>query len=194
MLVLGACSAAATVPSTSDASLPLVVTNQGGSLEGHTPRGFAGTGTGLFAGDNLSPGFPEGAGVQFFLTFELPGSVPAASSVLLASDALVVQGSPFDDLGSLSAEVVAYESFGPQLFDAPALSDATPCIRTGDARLECDLSATVGPLLMEGVATVQVRLKFAQPADNDGKPDLAMFFRSDSNTNEPALFTLTITP
>ena len=72
MLVLGACSTATTVPSTGDASLPLVVTNQGGSLEGHTPRGFAGTGTGLFAGDNLNPAFPEGDGVQFLLTFELP--------------------------------------------------------------------------------------------------------------------------
>ncbi len=36
------------------AALPLQIQNQGGSMEGHTPRGFAGSGTGLFAGDNLN--------------------------------------------------------------------------------------------------------------------------------------------
>lgn len=30
-------------------------------------------GTGLFAGDNLNPGFPNGDGVQIFLTFDLRG-------------------------------------------------------------------------------------------------------------------------
>jgi hypothetical protein len=47
-------------------------------------------------------------------------------------------------------------------------------------------------LLTGGDTVVQLRLKFERPADLDGQQDLAMFFRSDSNTNQPGLFTLTI--
>ena len=55
---------------TASASLPASIENQGGSLEGHTPRGFAGMGTGLFVGDNLNPGFPNDDGVQTWLTVD----------------------------------------------------------------------------------------------------------------------------
>lgn len=51
----------------------IILENQGGNMEGHTPRGFQGMGTGLFTGDNLNPNFPEGDGVQLFLTFDLSG-------------------------------------------------------------------------------------------------------------------------
>ena len=51
----------------------ILLQNQGGSMEGHTPRGFRGMGTGLFAGDNLNQRFPDGDGVQLFLTFDLNG-------------------------------------------------------------------------------------------------------------------------
>ena len=57
-------------------AVTVVVPNQGGNMEGHTPRGFRGMGTGLFTGDNLNPRFPEGDGVQIFLTFDL-SMVPA---------------------------------------------------------------------------------------------------------------------
>ena len=50
--------------------------NHGGATEGHTPRGFSGMGTGLFAGDNLNRNFPEGDGVQIFLSFDLSGLSP----------------------------------------------------------------------------------------------------------------------
>lgn len=58
----------------------IVINNQGGNMEGHTPRGFQGMGVGLFAGDNLNPGFSNNDGVQFFLTFDL-GSIPSGASV-----------------------------------------------------------------------------------------------------------------
>lgn len=42
------------IETTEQSTLPIVVANHGGSFEGHTPRGFPGSGTGLFAGDNLN--------------------------------------------------------------------------------------------------------------------------------------------
>lgn len=40
---------------------------------------LVGMGTGLFAGDDLNPGFPPGDGVQIFLTFELPEELESPS-------------------------------------------------------------------------------------------------------------------
>ena len=40
-----------------------------GDMEGHTPRGFQGQGTGLFIGDNLNPNFPDGDGVHAYISF-----------------------------------------------------------------------------------------------------------------------------
>jgi len=191
LLILTACSSSAVTTSGGE-SAPIVVPNNGGSLEGHTPRGFAGMGTGLFAGDNLNSNFPEGDGVQIFLTFELPEPASGATSVVVASDALEVRGSPFADLGTLSAEVVSYDAFRPDLFDTPALSGPAACTRIGTNGLECDVGDIVLPLLADGATVVQLRLKFEHLADNDGVPDLAMFFRSDSNTNEPGVITLAI--
>ena len=57
---------------------PLLLENNGTSaFEGHTPRGFQGMGTGLFVGDNLNPSFPDGDGVQMFLTFDISGATNA---------------------------------------------------------------------------------------------------------------------
>jgi len=190
--VFGACaSAAAPVPTASPPG-QIVVENHGGALEGHTPRGFAGMGTGLFVGDNLNPSFPDGDGVQIYLTFELPGLLEAASAATLESDALVIRGSPFTDLGPLTAEVVRYETFGPALFDLPAATGPVLCSRVGETGIECDVTPAVQSVLGGGVATIQIRLRLDRPGDGDGNPDLAMFFRTDSNTNETGLFTLTI--
>jgi len=197
-LVLGACSSAAvptaaTTPTTADGPTDwVVVSNQGGSLEGHTPRGFAGMGTGLFVGDNLNPGFPDGDGVQVYLTFELVAPADVAASAIVRSEVLTVRGSPFDDLGPLIVEVVEYEAFGPALFDLPAVSEPVVCSRVGETGIECDVSGIVGPALDGGETILQFRLKFERAGDTDGRADLAMFFESDSNTNEAGLFTLTI--
>jgi hypothetical protein len=77
--------------------------NHGGAMEGHTPRGFRGMGTGLFAGDNLNRNFPEGDGVQIFLSFDLNGLSPGQvqSAVLRSADASIT-GTPFKDLGALN--------------------------------------------------------------------------------------------
>ena len=46
---------------------------------------------------------------------------------------------------------------------------------------------------LDGGATVfQFRLRLERAGDGDGRADLAMFYRTDSNTNQGGLFTLTL--
>ena len=171
-------------------ALPIQIQNQGGSMEGHTPRGFAGSGTGLFAGDNLNPGFPDGDGVQIWLTFDISAGTPAPARAVLRSQVLTLRGSPFADLGTLEAEPVSYDSFGPNLFDHPSTGAAATCNRVGDGGVECDLTDAVVRAVDAGEDRAQFRLRFETAGDDDGEADLAMFFVNDSNTNEPGIFTL----
>ena len=194
LLVAGACTVAAAPADTEAPSGDVIsVSNEGGSREGHTPTGFAGMGTGLFAGDNLNPAFPDGIGVQIYLTFELPDGV-TASDARVTSDALTVSGTPFEDLGPLLIEPVRYSSFGPELFDIEAVGEPVECSRPDATSIACDVNEAVGLAIAEALAEVQVRLRFEQPADSDGRQDLAMFFRTDSNTNEAGIFELELTP
>jgi hypothetical protein len=193
-LVTAACSATQSSDEPSTAQGPLSeisIPNEGGEGEGHTPIGFAGMGTGLFAGDNLNSRFPDGDGVQKFLTFSLSEPVTAGSATL-HSDLLQTQGTPFDDLGVLTAERVQYDEFGPHLFDLPASGEPSSCIVVGGTAVNCDVTGAVQAAIDEGSASVQFRLRFERVADNDGQADLAMFYRSDSNTNESGLFTLVV--
>jgi hypothetical protein len=200
-LVFAACSSAATPagnrpattapPAVAASSAPVVIENQGGTLEGHTRRRFAGTGAGLFAGDNLNPNFPDGDGVYLFLTFEVepPSTV---SSAVLASQVLTVRGTPFDDLGTLLAEPVAYDAFGPDLFDLEATGPAVACQRLKESEIVCDITDSVRASAEAGTTPLQYRLGFDRVSDGDGQADLAMFTFGDSNTNAPGIFTLTI--
>lgn len=174
------------------AALPLQIQNQGGSMEGHTPRGFAGSGTGLFAGDNLNQSFPNGDGVQIWLTFDFPKGTPTPGRAVLSSQVLTVRGNPFVDLGALQAEPVSYESFSPGLFDLPPTGAAVRCIRVGDVGIECDVTIAVARAVDTGEDRAQFRLRFDTAGDNDGAADLAMFFLTDSNTNEPGIFALNL--
>ncbi len=169
------------------------IENQGGDMEGHTPQGFAGTGIGLFVGDNLNSGFPDGDGLQMFLTFDLPPGLTAGVSAELTSDVLNVSGTPFKDLGDLRVASVSYTSFGRELFDLEPDSDTVICSRVGDEGLTCDVTEALTADIAQGATQAQFRLRFDTPGDNDGSQDLAMFFRTDSNTNEPGLFELVIT-
>lgn len=170
--------------------LPTQIQNQGGSMEGHTPRGFAGSGTGLFAGDNLNPSFPDGDGVQIWLTFDISAGTPTPARAVLRSQVLTLSGTPFADLGALQAEPVSYDSFGPTVFDRTATGEAATCKRVGDGGVECDVTDAVVRAVDAGENHVQFRLRFESAGDDDGEADLAMFFVTDSNTNEPGIFTL----
>jgi len=171
----------------------LVIENQGGDMEGHTPRGFQGQGTGLFVGDNLNPGFPNGDGVQIYLSFDLR-DVPNGKvvSAVLKSDDVSFFGAPFEGLGSLEVEEVRYDSFSSALWKLEALEDGARCVfadsREGD--FECDLSSAVQRSFDEGYRYAQFRVLFDEAGDGDGVQDMAMFFKTNSNTNEPGIFEL----
>lgn len=170
---------------------PISIQNDGTSQwEGHTPRGFAGMGTGLFAGDNLNSGFPEGEGIQILLTFALPDGTGVPGTAVLNSEVLRESGNAFEALGELQAATVSYEQFGAELFNIEPTSDLTTCTRPGDGGFTCDVSQPVQDVIESGAERVQLRLTFEQLADNDGEQDLALFFITDSNTNEPGIFTL----
>jgi hypothetical protein len=170
----------------------LTVMNEGGAREGHTPTAFAGMGTGLFAGDNLNPTFPEGVGVQAYLTFVLP-ALQDVGSAHVVSDVLHISGTPFEDLGPLVAEPIAYETFGPELFDLEASGPHTECTVPDETSIRCDVTQAIRAAVDDERAEAQFRIRFAEPADDDGRQDLALFFRTDSNTNEAGLFELVIT-
>lgn len=173
----------------------IFINNQGGSMEGHTPRGFRGSGTGLFAGDNLNPGFPDGDGVQLFLTFDLNSLFDNDfRSVVLSSQSAHVQGTPFGDLGALTVEAVEYSKFSPALWELEPIDSVCILSVTGTGPFACDVTSAIRQALGDGRPTAQFRIRFERAGDNDGSADLVMFYNTNSNTNEPGLFKLTVNP
>lgn len=160
------------------------------ALEGHTPRGFAGSGVGLFAGDNLNPNFPEGEGIQILLTFAIPEGTEVPTQATLVSTALTERGNAFEALGPLRAAPVAFETFGPPLFEIQPTGALTICERESDTAISCDVTAGAQAAIEAGSDLVQLQLTFQEESDNDGEQDLALFFLTDSNTNEPGIFFL----
>ena len=165
-------------------------------MEGHTPRGFQAMGTGLFAGDNLNRNFPDGDGVQIFLTFDLT-EVPQGKvqSAVLSSENATVVGRPFEDLGELMVEEIRFESFSSALWNAAPLADGASCTLADSASgpFQCDLSVTVQRSLDDSYRYAQFRVRFEEAGDGDGSQDLLAFFKRDSNTNEPGIFQLEVT-
>ena len=193
-LVIAACSnAGSSVTTSTESGGSYSIPNQGGAMEGHTPTAFAGMGTGLFAGDNLNPSFPDGVGVQLYLTFAIPGDSDISNGQI-TSDALHISGTPFEDLGPLLAEPVAYDSFGPELFDLSPIGPHSECAAASTTSIVCDVTSAVQAAVDRGAELAQFRLRLANPGDSDGQQDLVMVFRSDSNTNEAGLVELVITP
>lgn len=171
-------------------------------MEGHTPRGFKGMGTGLFAGDNLNPNFPNNDGVQFFLTFDL-GSIPSGASVAtrtgfkiasatLRSKNLHMQGSPFEDLGALKAEVISYDAFSSALWNRQVNRLICKFTVLPEGSVACAVTNAIQQALDDKLRSVQFRIRFEKAGDGDGSPDLAMFYNSDSNKNEPGIFQLEV--
>ncbi len=175
----------------------IVIHNNGTSaMEGHTPRGFQGMGTGLFVGDNLNPNFPNGDGVQTFLTFDL-SEVPQnqIASATLRSRHVRFVGTPFADLGAMTAEEIRYDAFSSALWDLPALEDGASCVfaTSLDEPFECDVTAVVQNSLDDGYEFAQFRLLFDEAGDSDGEQDMVFFFITNPNMNEAGIFELEIT-
>ena len=174
----------------------LTLENHGGAMEGHTPRGFQGSGAGLFAGDNLNRNFPDGEGVQIFLTFDLSGVPPGkVQSAVLSSDNVTVTRMPFKDLGPLKAEEIRFDDFSPALWNAAPVLGGTACILAESAGepISCDISGAVQRSLDDSYRYAQFRVRLDQAGDQDGEQDLVAFFKTDSNTNEPGIFLLDVT-
>ncbi len=168
----------------------------GGGMEGHTPRGFQGMGTGLFAGDNLNRNFPDGDGVQLFLTFDLSEMpVGKVQSAELSSEHATVSGTPFEDLGALTAEEVRYTGFSSALWTLLPVENGANCILAESASgpFRCDLSGAVQRSLDDSYRYAQFRIRFDEAGDEDGRQDLVAFFKRDSNTNEAGIFRLDVT-
>lgn len=195
LLTLAACAVEEQIP---DAPAdPIVLRNDGGDLEGHTPRGFRGSGTGLFAGDNLNPSFPEGDGVQIFLSFPLRRlDGDSIQSATLSTTAASVSGDPFASLGDLIAEEIVYDAFSPDLWDAPVVEGGASCLfaTSADGPFTCELTALVQAALDAGRTHAQIRLRHERAGDGDGSQDLTLFFLTDSNTNERGIFELEVQP
>ncbi len=173
------------------------------SLEGHTPRGFQGQGGGLFVGDNLNGGFPEGDGVQIFLTVDLEDDLDGQSltdvdwlvqSAILRSENFDVRGDPFEDLGDLTAEEIRFDMFSSSLWDASTESGGASCTfgTSADGPFECDLAEAVQNSLDDGYPLLQLRFRLDEAGDSDGAQDMVMFFIDDSNSTQPGIFELEV--
>ena len=174
----------------------ITILNQGGNMEGHTPRGFAGSGTGLFTGDNLNPNFPEGDGVQLFITFdlsEISGLGAEVSSAILRANSAEVRGTPFKDLGNLLVDAVSYDTFSENLWDLNPSERVCTLSTSGNDAYECDVSSYVRTLVNDGTLKVQLRIRFDKAGDSDGSQDMVFFNATDANANNPGIFELEVT-
>ena len=200
-LVLAGCASAATGVSagSTDSSdtqsgvseTPISIANDGTTaFEGHTPRGFMGSGVGLFAGDNLNPNFPNGEGIQILLHFALPEGTATPTTATLRSDVMSTRGNVFEALGELQAAPVSYDAFSAALWNIEPTGDAVTCERPSDTSLTCDVTAAATAAIDAGDSAVQIQLTLENLSDNDGEQDLVLFNNGDSNLNEPGLFTL----
>lgn len=176
-------------------TVTVVIANQGGAMEGHTPRGFQGQGTGLFVGDNLNPNFPDGDGVQVFLSFDI-SALPAGEviSAELRATQVQVSGTPFADLGEITAEQIVYEAFSSALWNQTPIRGGHSCVFATSPELPhaCDAGPLVDNARRADLDWAQVRLRTEVAGDGDGQADLVSWFLTDSNTNEPGIFELEV--
>lgn len=170
------------------------IPNEGGSFGGHTPIGFKGQGTGIFVGDNLNPSFPNGDGLQAFLTFNIKAIQDSDfDEAILISNDLHIRGNPFIDLGNIIVEKVQYNLFSSKLWDIKSLGEV--CVLESGATVEtlsCDIKKVLSDAVREGQDTLQLRLRFERISDNDNSADLVMFYKTNSNTNDRGVFNIEI--
>lgn len=206
-VALVACSGAGTAPTDRTETAPVqefVLSNSGDAdREGHTPRGFMGQGGGLFVGDDLNASFPEGDGVQAFLSFNIGRSSGGAlaeggwtvrSAVLASEVDPEIEGTPFEDLGDLVADEVVFDEFSSALWNLAPPPGAAQCVFSdGPAGgFACDLAGAVQHAIDDGRRWVNARLSFEAAGDSDGVQDMVFFFRGDVNATERDLFSLTV--
>ena len=106
------------------------------------------------------------------------------------SDNTAQNGTPFADLGDLTATEVRYDAFSSALFDLAPVDGGHTCVfaTSTEGPFECDIAPLVQSALDDGRDFAQLRLAFDLAGDNDSSSDLALFFITDTNTNEPGIF------
>jgi hypothetical protein len=184
----------AVLPANSQSVAEVVLPNLGGDMGGHTPRGFRGQGSGVFVGDNLNSQFPNGDGVQTFISFDLSQVTGNFQNATLSSQFLRVNGTPFADLGDIQLEQVEFRQFSSAIWDTQVVAGpgCTLAISVDRNQANCDLTEAVQAALVDGENLLQFRLRFDNVSDNDGSQDLALFYRREVNRNEGGVFTLTL--
>lgn len=182
-------------------------TNTGdGALEGHTPQGFEGMGDGLFAADEINPGFPAGDATQVFVTLPLDTGRPnrrlagadravinATLSVPTAN--VTIQGDPYAELGPLVADPVTFDTFSAALWDLAPNDASTGCTLASSLSdgISCDLTAAVQQALDAGETSLQLRIRFDGLGTANGAPDGVYFdVDGDLNTPDPDTFSLVV--
>ena len=108
----------------------------------------------------------------------------------LSSDALSVLGNPFNDLGELHADVIAFDTIAPLLWDRESTQSACTFTRVGEGTVLCDVTEALRA--HPSGETFQIRLRFESAGDGDGQPDMALFHRGDSNQNVSGIFVLEV--
>jgi hypothetical protein len=123
----------------------------------------------------------DGAGGEVisrgFLSFDL-AAIPAGAtieSVQLRFFQIQIHGSPYEKLGNLVLERVAYSSLGDDAYSTPALDSATlaqqPSPNEWYVVSDPTISTWVQSTLADGRTRFQLRLRFSQEADGDGQDD-----------------------
>ena len=181
-------------PTKSGEQISITLFNQGGNMEGHTPRGFQGSGTGLFAGDNLNPSFPNDDGVQIFLSFNL-NAIPKGkiTSATLRSDDSHIKGTPFQDLGALNVEEIRYQAFYAAVWSLKAKNNTCVFATSPDGPFSCDVTEVLQNSQTDSYPFAQFRILFEKISDNDNSPDMVEFYKTNVNINTPGIFKLDLT-
>lgn len=198
-IILSACSTVDNIIAEATGAEPntYILYNEGNNtMEGNTPRGYAGSGPGLFVGDDLHSDFPSGDGVQAFISFNLSslGSQNVTEAVLRTTN-YEIRGTPFKDLGNLIVDEMRYANFNDRLWAwAPVLNGAD-CVFATSAQgpFSCDVTEGLQIAFRTGRTKVQFRLRTEIPGDGDGVQDMIFFYISDLNATEPGIFELQVT-
>ncbi len=127
-------------------------------------------------GDSPAAGNPGYRGFLSFALGALPADLLALSSAELSATIAQKFGTPFNDLGALRSEHVAFDAIGDAAFAAPALAVHRTLSTAADVghRLSTDVLSEVQSDLAAR-DTSQFRLAFESDSDADGVADLLVF-------------------
>ena len=142
----------------------------------------------------MNQNFPEGDGVQIFLTFDLSFVQETITEARLQApkENIHFSGTHLEDWGNLIVEEVRYDTFSSKLWDLGSSGNGCIFATSEEGPFECDVSSIVTNSLNDNYRYAQSRIRFENPGDNDGQQDMVMFYITNSNTNERGIFELVI--